>query len=196
MYRPVLVAAPTTAPITATEVKANSRIDDADSNTLIEGLIAGAISYLDGWSGILCRCLEEQTWRQDYDYFCRHLRIPLAPVISITSVKYDDTSGVEQTVSASNYEVLNDDLGPYVRFVSTFSFPSTDSEYPSVRVTYKAGHAQSGGASTVPPAIRQAMLLLVGHWYEHRESVNVGNIVTSFPMGFDALIAPFRRIRF
>lgn len=39
-----------------------------------------------------------------------------------------------------------------------------------------------------------ALLLLVGHWYENREQVNVGNVVTSFPFGFESLLEPYRLI--
>ncbi|WP_437891132.1 head-tail connector protein [Phytobacter sp. V91] len=39
-----------------------------------------------------------------------------------------------------------------------------------------------------------ALLLLSGHWYENREQVNVGNIVTSFPFGFESLLEPYRYI--
>lgn len=39
-----------------------------------------------------------------------------------------------------------------------------------------------------------ALLLLVGHWYENREQVSVGNTVTSFPFGFESLLDPYRRI--
>lgn len=39
-----------------------------------------------------------------------------------------------------------------------------------------------------------ALMLLVGHWYENREPVNVGNIVTPFPFGFDSLLEPYRFI--
>jgi uncharacterized phiE125 gp8 family phage protein len=41
--------------------------------------------------------------------------------------------------------------------------------------------------------IRQAVLLLVGHWYENRATVNIGNITSIIPFTVDALIAPFRR---
>jgi uncharacterized phage protein (predicted DNA packaging) len=35
---------------------------------------------------------------------------------------------------------------------------------------------------------KQAMLLLIGHWYEHREDVNIGNITTRIPMSAEALL--------
>jgi hypothetical protein len=39
----------------------------------------------------------------------------------------------------------------------------------------------------VPAALRQAILLAVGHLYENREAVNIGNITTLLPLAFDAL---------
>jgi uncharacterized phiE125 gp8 family phage protein len=43
----------------------------------------------------------------------------------------------------------------------------------------------------VPAALRQAMLLLIGHWYENRESVTFDN-VAMLPQAVDALLAPHR----
>lgn len=41
-------------------------------------------------------------------------------------------------------------------------------------------------------AMRQAMLLLIGNWYNNRESTNVGNIVNEMPFGVQALLAPHK----
>lgn len=196
MYRPVLTTAPQMTPISLQEAKGNARVDFPDDDDFITGLIYAATSYLDGWSGILGRCLEEQTWEQSFDRFARCMRLPLAPMIEIVSVKYDDVNGVEQTVDPSKYEILNEDAGPYVRFVRSYGFPGVDINVPSVRISYKAGYARGGdNLSTVPPAIRHAMLLMVGHWYENRGLVVIGQIPSGLPMAADALLAPFRRIR-
>jgi hypothetical protein len=45
----------------------------------------------------------------------------------------------------------------------------------------------------VPAAIKAAMKLAIGHWYENRESVVVGVTAMTLPMAFDALIGPYRR---
>jgi len=190
MYRPVLVTAPAATPVSLVEAKAQCRVDSSDSDDFITALIAAAVSHLDGWTGILGRCLITQTWRQDYDGFCREMRLPLFPGASITSVKYDDADDVEQTVGASNYDLLTDDLGAYVRFKDDYSFPTTHDEGPVVRITYVVGEA------TAPQAIKHAMLMMVGHWYENREAVVVGVNAAPLPMAVDALLAPFRRIRF
>lgn len=192
MYRPVLVTPPAETPVSPTEAKAHLRVETTADDTLIAGLIAAATAHLDGWSGILGRCLVEQTWRQDYDDFRSCLRLPLFPVLSITSVKYVDTDGVEQTVDSANYVLLNDERGAYVEFADGYSFPALNVGSAAVRITYVAGY---GAASAVPQAIKQAMLLLIGHWYENREAVIVGTSQPSpLPLAVDALITPFRRI--
>lgn len=44
----------------------------------------------------------------------------------------------------------------------------------------------------VPASLIAAMKLMIGHWYERRESVNVGNIVNEIPMGVPALVWPYK----
>jgi len=193
MYRPVLVTPPATTPISLNEAKAHCRIDHSDDNNTFDALILVATSYADGWTGILGRCLVTQTWRQDFDRFNRCLRLPLYPVSAITSVKYDDTSDIEQTVAGSNYDLLDDDLGAFLRFKDTFSFPSIHDDRPAVRVTYSAGYAN---AAAVPEAIKHGLLLLISHWYENREPIVVGQQAQQVPLAVDALLAPYRRIRF
>jgi uncharacterized phiE125 gp8 family phage protein len=53
-------------------------------------------------------------------------------------------------------------------------------------VDYTAGY---GDAADVPADLRQAVLTLVAYWYEHRDSV------TTAPVGFERLIAGYRRVR-
>jgi len=195
MYRPVLITAPATTPVTLAEAKAQLDIpsDETDNDALITGLINAAVGYLDGWTGVLGRCIVTQTWRQDFDCFERILRLPLFPVTSITSVKYDDDNDVEQTVGSSNYVLLTDDLGSYVKFLDTFSFPSIHTEAPAVRATYVAGHAATDHQYAV---IRQIVFLLVRHWYDNPSAVVVGVNTQTMPMAVDALTAIVRRTRF
>lgn len=196
MYRPVQVTAPAIKPVTSTEVKAWLDIGYTDKDSVITGLIAAATAHLDGWTGILGRALCEQTWRQDFDRFNRCMRLPLAPVISITSIKYDDASDAETTVSSSEYVLLNDDLGPYVRFLDTYAFPQIHDQRPAVRVTYLAGYPTVAGAWSGPEDIKHAMALLIRHWFDNPTAVVVGVTAQALPHAVDALLAPHRRTRF
>lgn len=48
-------------------------------------------------------------------------------------------------------------------------------------------------ASYEPPAdIKQAALLIAAHWFENREEVNVGNIVTEFPAAAQEILLNHR----
>lgn len=40
--------------------------------------------------------------------------------------------------------------------------------------------------------MRQAALLLIGHWFANRETVNVGNITSALPFGTQVLLDPLR----
>ncbi|HEJ8017757.1 TPA: phage gp6-like head-tail connector protein [Serratia marcescens] len=40
--------------------------------------------------------------------------------------------------------------------------------------------------------VRTAMLLLIGHWYANRETVNIGNITSELPFATQALLQPYR----
>lgn len=189
MHHPIRVAAAETTPVSLEEVKAHLRIDHPDQDAVIVALITAATAHLDGWTGVLGRALVAQTWRMAMDAFPGDtITIPLGPVTSVESIKYTDTAGAEQTVPTADYEV---DLYPVEAriCVGDNGWPSTDDVVNAVRVEWVAGYAT---ADDVPDDLKNAILLLVGHWYEHREAATMSP-ATEIPMGVPALIAPYRR---
>ena len=185
MFRPVLVTAPSLTMVSLEEAKRHCGVDFTDDDDLIFALIQTATSYFDGYSGVLGRALLPQTWRQDFDGFYDVMRLPVGPVQSVTSVIYQDVSGVDQTLSGSAYVLLTDDYGAYIQLAANQSWPSTGTRADAVRVTYSAGSA------TVIPAIRMAALLLIKQWYDNREATAASSMA-ELPMGVSALIAPYR----
>jgi uncharacterized phiE125 gp8 family phage protein len=191
MLAPVRTVAPETDPVTWPEADVHLRLDgDTTEQAFVESLIAAAAAHLDGWSGVLGRALVTQSWRQDFAGFgC--LRLPLAPVSSITSVTYYDGDNAQQTLATSVYQLLTDARGPLVDLKPDQDWPATYTRPEAVSVTYVAGY---GAAADVPAAIRAAILLLVGHWYENREASVVGVSVAELPLAVDRLLNPYRRI--
>lgn len=192
--QPSLVTPPSVPLVSLSEAKLHLRVDSDDDDDLIEALVAAAVSYLDGWSGTLGRCLVSQTWKESFSAFpsCTRLRLRLVPVGSITSVVYRDSSNVEQTLSSSLYSgPLLDAHGAYLALDDDEVWPDTYDRDDAVTVTYVAGYGAA--ASDVPQAIRQAALLMIGHWYENREAVAAG-IIVEVPLGATFLLNPFRRI--
>jgi uncharacterized phiE125 gp8 family phage protein len=187
------LVAPAEAVVSLAEAKAHLRVEHADEDAYIQSLVNAATSHLDGWSGTLGRALVEQTWEVTLDAFpVGAIHLPLGDVIAVVSVVYDDTAGDEQTVPPTDYVLDNRSLDGWVVPVSGVSWPDTLDAVNAVRVRYTAGY---GAASAVPAAIKHAILMLVAHWYANREAVNVGNIITAFPMAVDALTHPFRVLR-
>ncbi len=71
-------------------------------------------------------------------------------------------------------------------------------ESRAVAITFKAGYETKPGppaTSTVPDPLKVAILLLVGHWYQHREAVSAAGMAP-LPFAVEALVAPYRRICF
>jgi uncharacterized phiE125 gp8 family phage protein len=107
------------------------------------------------------------------------IEFPEPPLVSVTGISYTDENGAAGTVSASDYVVYNQVepgilvLKPSAEWPSVTLIPG-----PSLVVRYVAGF---GAPAAVPRHYKQAILLTVGSWYEHRESVVIGTSVVEVP---------------
>ena len=89
---------------------------------------------------------------------------------SVTSLKYFDAGGTEQTFSSSNYIVDTYKKAGRICLGSGVSYPSVDSgRINSVTVRYVSGFGSL--AADVPDAIKHAIMLQVAYLYNHREDV-------------------------
>lgn len=190
MLRPVRITPPATLPVTLEEAKAHLRVEVQDDDTFITALIAAATDHLDGYSGILGRCIVNQQWRQGFASWSP-LRLPF-PNVSDVAVTYLDANGESQTAAAIDHRLIEAVRGPEVYFRPGWAAPVTDiGMHDPVQVTFTAGY---GTAADVPASIKAAILLHIGTLYEHRESIVTGTIVA--PTGaYDALISPHRWLR-
>lgn len=180
-----IITKPASEPIDLATAKAHLRVDVTDDDTLITGLIAAARQGAEHLTG---RALMQQTWELALDEFEDSISLVKAPYVSISSFKYTDTNGVEQTLTSSDY-IVNDYKEP-ARISPAYgtSWPSTRDQENAVRIRFVAGYAD---AASVPQEIKQWMLLRIGVMYENREAVNVGNIVTEIPY-VDRLLDAYR----
>ena len=60
----------------------------------------------------------------------------------------------------------------------------SDRQYP-ITIRAVTGY---GAASAVPPLVKQAMLMIVAHWYRNRESVVTGSISKEIENGVRAIL--------
>jgi uncharacterized phiE125 gp8 family phage protein len=158
-----LIAPPATEPVSLTEAKLHLKVDGSTDDALIAALISAARMLCEAYQG---RGYITQTWELTLDAFPESpFELPVAPLATITSIKYRDTAGTETTLSASDY-VLDLSAEPgRVALADGKSWPSV-SLYPvgGVKIRYTVG------GESAPANVKQAILLTVGGWYEDRQA--------------------------
>lgn len=180
----VVVVTPPDPFIDLDQAKSHLRVDGTDDDALIEAYIAAACGHIDGphtWFG---RAVGEQTLRATFSEFESDLlELPAPPLLTITSIKYDDIDGVEQTVSSSLYTLDPD--GALLAYGGTW--PTARDRAGSIRVVYTAGY------EAIPAPIQAAALLMIGDLYQNRETT-VPGAVNAVPMSatVENLLSPFR----
>lgn len=188
---PILVTPPGVKPISLAEAKAHCHVDHADEDPLIDKLIDASTAHLDGWRGILGRCIVNQTWKLNLEGFCDdEILLPLGDHVSITSVKYRDSANTQQTLSTAYYSGFQSERGPVVVLNTGYSWPTTYDREDAVEITWVAGFGAT--AASVPAAIRHAQLMLIAHWYDNRSAVAIGDPAMPMPLAVEALLAPYR----
>ena len=105
--------------------------------------------------------------------------LPRPPVMEIESVTAFDTGGEETALSGAQLPAGAE--GPLVLEASLDGLRRV---HP-VAVTYTAG------AEACPELARQAMLLLIGHWYDNREAT--GTATGEIAHAVDAILKLYRR---
>lgn len=181
---PVVTVAPASEPVTLAEAKTHCKVDGSDDDGLLTTLISAARSHVEKHCGIK---LVSQTVVLRCSSFCDFIDLPVAPIASVSSITYLDSSGTEQTLSTDVYEAVLTDLEPHIRLKINQSWPSIRSASDAIRVTVVAGYFAQD------PAIIAALKLLLGQWFDNRSAINVGNIVNELPNSVEALLTNFRR---
>lgn len=154
------VTAPATLPVALDQAKEWLRVDHDADDLLIGALIAAAVDHLDGMRGILGYALEPQTWEMTAPCWpFGQIILPLGPVVSITSVKYLDTEGVEQTLPTSDYRLEGSRVA---RGFGTY-WPATATAGDAVRVRWVAG-------TGTPPAVLLAIRVWLAQAYDKRDT--------------------------
>lgn len=180
---PRVVTAPALEPVSLDEAKRHCRIIGDDEDDDLSRLITAAREVVEaGESWSLERALITQTLRVTLDGFpCDDtpIQLPRPPLLTVSSITYYDTANVSTTHTASLYTTeLNNDPGR-VMPIGGQIWPTTYDRPGAVTITYTAGYGAT--AASVPAAIRQAILLIVGDLYANRESFVTGTIVNVLP---------------
>jgi len=170
-----------TSPVTLTEAKAQLRVDDTSEDTLIAALIASSTALVGEMAG---RVMAEETWAASWSSIAGDIVLPKSPVKELVSVTYYDSADTLQTMSNSDFYLFRSDDLTSLRPKPNKSWPVTAAREDAITITFTAGY------TTLPTELRMAVLLCIGHLFEHRSAVD--EAMSELPMGVDALVSTQR----
>lgn len=223
-----LITAPSVEPLTLADAYAQCQVDttgspptsahDAFFNATIPVVRQNAENELgralvtqtwELWLDDFPRALQDDLARDgsfNYGYVRRYPRrhnwkqieVPLPPLQSVTSIKYLDTTGTEQTLDPTLY-VVDTSVEPS-KIVPAVGqcWPDVQCQPGAVKVRFVAGYAPTGSPpnyrANIPPAIKHWMLLMLANWLRNREASwqQVGSQVAASAPYVDQLLFPFR----
>lgn len=186
-------------PLTLDQAKLHLRIDGDDDDDEVLLLIKAVRKFFEKSTG---QSFTSQSWLLTLDHFPNYMglamsgydqlwdltgiRLPQSPVraqatLSVTSITYVDTTGAVQTLDPATYKVDLNTLP--VRITPAYGkiWPIARYETGAVRVQYAI-------TPVIDEDVLAGMLLLLGHWNEHREGVLAGGYA-EVPLGVSAIIA-------
>lgn len=188
LTRAAVVAAPSGEAITTAEARKQCDIVGSDHDTYLDALITAARQK---WERDTDRIVMQCTVVEKRDDWGNEIiELTRSPVQSITSIYYFDANQ-NNTLLASSQYVLDTHLPrPSI-------YPAYDIDWPTLRgwpgditITYVAGYSS---AANVPQIWKQAMLMLIGHWFETRSTVAFGASPTEVPQGYERIVENYRR---
>lgn len=189
-----VITEPSVEPVTLSEAKRNLRVDGTDEDTHITHLITSARLHVEGFQG---RHIIQTTVRLTLDGFSPVIRLPRPAWRSVSSIKYTDSNGAEQTLDSSKYQA---DLTTG-RIIPAYgeSWPTTRWELATVRVEFVSGYADDGASppdyrANVPEDTKQAIMLLINELYERREAAIAGVTINTVPYNVEALASRHRHL--
>lgn len=167
--------------ITAQEAEAYT-----DEDAIIQGLIDAAYQHAEHYTQTTLAQRAKTLVLDGFPAGSSKIELPWAPVVAIESLEYTDPNGSGQSLDADTLRLDTRPIYPTLAPQWGTEWPSTTDEPECVVITATAGYAQT------PPDVEAALLLLIGHLYENRESVVIGTATAALPMGVEMLLAPYR----
>ena len=182
---------PQSEPVTLAEVKSHVRAEEFDQDdALLTSLIPVARRAVEDMTG---RPLIDTVFLQTAREWRTSIGLLRGNGHSIESVKYDNASGVEQTVDDSFYDIFpyGDGCAACV-FFDEFTEPDlVDRPFVDrIRIEFTAGYGSTG--VEVPQPLRQAVLYLVQHFYDNPSPVGVNVNLSKMPLAVESLCGPYK----
>lgn len=185
-----MTAAPAVEPVTLAEAKAQLRVDGTAEDAFITSLIVTSRLQIEAALGL---ALVTQSWRLTLDDWpgTGEIELPVRPVQSVVAIEIAAGGGTV-ALDAGSYHLDGQGHRPRIVLIDIVP-PAPDTVADGIAIELTAGFGMS--ATDVPATIRQALLLLVAHWYENREPASMNTTTPGIPDAVSALLTPYRQVR-
>jgi uncharacterized phiE125 gp8 family phage protein len=192
--------------VVITDIDSDLIESNPDDNDLL-GYLEAAIEHAEDFTGL---SIALRTWELALDNFphswpphswhgcATHdngIELPRSPFISVESFFAPEGGSSDGEFDLGD-DYIVDDFSQPPRLLPVLAWPFMTSSTNAIRIRFRAGYRTESyfdtdydGAQTLPAAIRQALLLLVGHFFENREN-SVEKALSTIPQGFQALLEP------
>lgn len=162
-----------TVPLSLSDAKAHLRVDHSDEDGVIEALAAAACGAIAEDVG---RVLSAETWTVALARPMGDVVLPIRPVRAITSIAYFDRDDQAQSASVDDFYLFAHPDRPVVRPKDGAQWPEARDRQDAITLTITVG------LTSVPAELMAAIKLLLGHWYENREAVVIGQAPSEVPL--------------
>lgn len=178
---PIVTVAAASEPVSLAEARAHCRVTSDSHDTALALYIASARDFAEKYTGLH---IASQTAAITSPKFVSG-GMPIAPIQSIVSIKYQDNGNTEQTLPSAVYDFAGaGTLRPVLSLAEGQSWPDTYSATEAVTLTAVVGYTET------PAAIKHAMLLMIGFWFDNRETVT--GAMAEPPFAATALLENYR----
>lgn len=175
------------AAVTLAEAKAHLRVDISDEDALIDAMLTAATVYVEKQAGTFF-VRRTATLKLDHAPTDVVLELPGGKNNNVdgVAIEYIDANGATQIWSGSNYQVDYDSVPGRISPNPDKTWPAVGEGYiNSFSVTYTPGIAAD--VSEVPKLAKQAVLLVVDHWYRNRGMFTAGIVAHDVAASVNAI---------
>lgn len=173
-----LIAPPVSEPVPLADLKAELRVTHSDDDAQLERLNGEAREWVEIRTE---HQLALKTWELTLDHFpVDELYLPLRPIVGVTSIKYDDAAGLEQTMPPGDY--FTDAAGEWgwIFPIAGVAWPATLNAVNSVRIVFTAGYDDPALA---PGPLKSAVALQVAELYDGPDATRqarIGDLLANY----------------
>lgn len=162
--------------------------DSGMQDGLIESYLRSAMAAVEGRIGKVLMTRQFRMTLEDWRDASEQA-LPVAPVSAIVSVTLYDVVGAATVIAADRYRLIQDNHRPKLA-AAGYLLPTAPTD-GRIEVVFDAGFGAAW--ASVPPDLQQAVFLMAGHFYEHRNEF--AEATPGLPYPVQALIERWRTVR-